>query len=253
MPYQPTQMPTARAGQAMTRRPQFAQYQAPDNNQTEQLAQQQVNTMLQSGGSLSPDVVSKLKARSKQQALSMADQKKQEAAQFMAARGYNPAGGTAQAAGAQIDFGTINNILGMNRDTDITAATTNRADNLNAVQAATEFMNSRNARSGDSFRNVLLGQTTQNDSDFRVDGFNEDMRRTDNQTDLQRWIATNQAEQAAEESRLRNATFAHGVDMDYRNFGEGARRFDNSLGFNYNQLNANQDNFLMQYLMQNFG
>jgi hypothetical protein len=251
--YNPTQLRAARQGQQITQKPQFAQYQAPNNQPTEQLQEQQVNTMLQSGGSLSPDVVAKLKARSKQQQLSMADQAKQQAGQFLAQRGFSPAGGIMQGANAAIDFNTINQLLSQNRDTDIQAATQNRQDNMSAVQLANDFMNARNARAGDSFRNVLAGQGAQADSNFRIEGFNEDQRRADNGLDLSRWVAEQQAGQASDDSRLRNISLLHGIDMDNRNFGEGVRRFDNSLGFNYNQLNQQADQSLMDYLMRTFG
>lgn len=237
----------------MTRRPQFAQYQAPDNQQLEQAQQQQVQGLVQSGGSLNPQVVSQLKARSKQQALSMAEQAKQNAAQTLASKGFSPAGGTRQAANAQIDFGTINNILNANRDTDITAATTNRADNLNALQAATEFMNSRNARAGDTFLKQLAGTGAQADSDFRVDSFNEDQRRVDNTSDLQRYLASNQVLQAQDQSQFRDSAFAHEVGTNLRDFAERARQFNQQLGFGYNQLNQQADASLMDYLARVFG
>lgn len=246
-------MPGQKAGTAMTNKPKFAQYQTVDQGETEQLAQGRVNQTLQQGGSLSPDVVAKLKARSKQQALSMADQQKQQAQQVLAQRGFSAGGGMRAGANAMIDTGTIQQLLAQNRDTDITAATTNRADVLNAVEAATAFMNGRQGRSSDSYRNVLAGQGAQADSDFRVDGFNETQRQYDNDFGLKKWVAEQQANQAADDSKLRNASLLHGISMDNMNFGEGQRRFDDTLGFNYTQANMAQNNTLMDYLMRAFG
>jgi hypothetical protein len=253
MPYTPSVMPTRRTGTAITNNPTFQQYQAPDQGQTEQLAQGRVNQTLQEGGSLSPDIVAKLKARQKQSQLGMADQAKQQAQQALAQHGYQAAGGTRQGANAQIDMGTINNILNSNRDTDIQAATTNRQDILNAVQAATGFMNDRQNRSSDQYRNVLAGQGAQADSNFRIAGFNENQRQADNSGDLQSWVAQQQANQAADDSKLKNMSLLHGIDMDQMNFGENQRQFNDSLGFNYNQANQSQDNSLMDYLTRIFG
>jgi hypothetical protein len=253
MAYSPSEMPGMKAGQAYGQKPQFQQYQAPNNQQTEQLAQGQVNGLLQSGGSLPPDVVAKLKARSKQQALGMADQQKAQAQQFLAQRGFQQDGGTAAGANAQIDSNLISSILGMNRDTDIQAATTNHADKQNAVNLANSFLSGQQGRSSDQFRNVLAGQGAQADSDFRIAGFGEDQRRYDSDYGLKAWVAQEQAKQAADDARMREVGMRHGMGMDLANFGENQRQYDNTLGFQYGQANQAQNNTLMDYLMRAFG
>lgn len=253
MAYTPSTAPGMKQGKLMTQRPQFQQFQTPNYTQTEQLAEQRMNDVLQQGGSLSPDVVAKLKARQKESALNMAGQQQQQAKQALAQKGWSPAGGTMQAANNQVNMNAINSILAGNRDIDINAATQNRQDILNALAASDAFMGNKQARAGDTFRNILAGQGAQADSDFRVDSFNEDARRYDSDFGLKAWLANEQAQQAADDSKLRTASLLQGINQDMLNFGENQRQFNNTLGFQYDRANAQDQNSLMSYLMSIFG
>jgi hypothetical protein len=252
-PYKTTQPLPARREMGMTGRPTFTQYQAPDNQATEQKVMGRVNQMLDQPGTLSPDVVSKLKARSKEQGLAMADQKKAEAQQFLTQRGFSAAGGTRQAANQQIDMGVINQILGANRDLDVNAAVQNRQDLLQALGAADSAMNNRGARSADAYRNVLAGQGAQTESDFRLGEFLEGGRRFDADFDLRKWAMGEQAAQAGDDSAFRQLTGDRNFGLDMRRLDENSRQFNDSMGYNYANLNMQGNQNLLNFLMSTLG
>lgn len=246
--------------------PGFTQYTDPNPGQVPQLNRQLIESILANPETMSTDVVNQLKARGRDTAVNMAGQLRDGAHADVASRGFSDVGGMRAGYDRQIDSQLISDILNSNRDIDITAASTNRADQLAAATAGTDWENGLVNRADANYKARLLGESTASDSLYR-----------DNALDLDRFKTIEAAAQAADASTFRNDAFKYdqirddrnqtlqeflgqeGVNLDWARldesanqfdstFGEGKRQFNNSLGFNYASLNASQQARLMDQI-----
>lgn len=210
-------------------------FQAPNQGNVPQLSQELMERILQNPESMSPEVVAQMKARSKQQASSMAEQLRGDARSALAGRGFSGGGGMQAAADAAVDSSFLENLLNTNRDTDIQAATANFNDRLNAAGAADAWQSgntNRAVQEGGARLQEYLGRSGVDLDNRRFD----EARRQFNQTfgfDLIRFL---------EDTRRNN-----------RDFGEGQRQHNNQVGLGYGNLNMQGQQQLLNWLMASTG
>lgn len=210
-------------------------FQAPNQGNVPQLSTELMERILQNPESMSPEVVAQMKARSKQQASSMAEQLRGDARSTLAGRGFSGGGGMQAAADAAVDSSFLDNLLNANRDTDIQAATTNFNDRLNAAGAADAWQSgntNRAVQEGGARLQEYLGRSGVDLDNRRFD----ETRRQFNQTfgfDLIRFL---------EDTRRNN-----------RDFGENQRQHNNQVGLGYGNLNMQGQQQLLNWLMASTG
>jgi hypothetical protein len=197
--------------------------------------------------------------------------------------------GQGDAMKAQLANDTISKILDQNRALDISAAQTNRGDQLNALNASEALAQGQLGRAQGSYNTTLGGQTAQAGVNQAAAG-----------SALSRSIAGESNQQAAAASRLGMANFdesqqqanaaeqykayqsqvaqaqdavnrvlaqfginqgvANNAQQNYgtdiasqlaaAQLGENQRQFNSTLGFNYNQLDQNGQLGLLNWLIQ---
>lgn len=203
-----------------------------------------MNAIMQNPETMNPNVVAQLKEAQKEQALLMQQQAGQGFSQSAAARGVL-GGGNAQGQQQTAQNNAFNSILSGNRSTDIAAAQTNRADQLNALNASSGLQKSQ-------LDNILAGHAAQlGDTQFNA---------AQDQQHYQNGINQQLAQFGINQGVAQNAQQNYGADlgahfggqnsiMDVMRFLQQGHQFDQSMGFNYNQLDQNGQNSLLQFLM----
>lgn len=252
----------------------FTNYVAPEHDATQASELALVNRLLTSGGTMNPAVVEALKQKSMEESLLFQKQQEAAAADDAAGRGFSLSGGMAEAAKRKSAEEMMKSVIGSNRDIDVRAASTNRADDLAALQAAEGVMSGQVGRSGDVYKNILLGQTTQAGDDRSVSqdaidraikGFATNLESSNfdlNQQQANRddfWKGKQIALQekgidggfASDSARLREQgrEFDAGHGLNILQFLEGQRQADNSNGLGWASLNANQQAAMMQQIL----
>ena len=137
---------------------QFTQYVAPEHGYQNALELGQITQLLQHPETLSPEIVSAMKQKAVEDALSQQRQLDSAAADDAAARGFSLSGGQAEAAKRKNAEAMQKAILGSNRDLDIQAVSQNRQDTLNALEQAERILAGQTARSSDIYNSTLKGQ-----------------------------------------------------------------------------------------------
>ena len=190
---------------------QIAQWQGGPNYQ--QMQEQQaamLNQMLQNPGTLNQQVTDQMKGANKDSTLSMQQQMAGKLGSAAAARGMSTTSPYQQAQQSQSMQDAMSNILAANRGIDIQAATQNRMDQLNALNAASGFQNDVLNRAVLGYNTGLAGQQAQ-----------EGVNQFGAQFGQQNWrdrAALEQAQAAEDRARF-------GLNAD-----EGYRGFQSSLG-----------------------
>lgn len=139
---------------------QIGQFSAPDQSAMNTQQNALMQAILANPQSMSPDVVAQMKESQKQQALLMRGQRQQGLDQNAIARGVVGSGQvSAQGAGYENDM--MNQILESNRNLDVTAAQTNWADRLQALQASEALASGQMGRATQGFGAQLAGQQAQ--------------------------------------------------------------------------------------------
>lgn len=252
---------------------QFTQFQAPDQSGTTGKMGSLLDQILLSPDTLGETQVNQMKSRAKESALEQAKQLRGAASENLASRGFS-GGGMEAGANRAVDNQLLNDLITSNREIDIEAASTNRADRLNALGAGDSFLNSQLQRATQGYTTGLAGQEAQAQD-----------RRAGSAFGLQRWQAGEEASRAANDSEFRNAELqfdqmsddrkqrlseflgveavnldkqkfaemqtqfktATGLDLlkflentrqFNQSFGENQRQFNTSLGENSRQFNA---------------
>ncbi len=160
-----------------------------------------------------------------------------------------------------LDSSLIESLINSNRDIDINAKATNRADFLKALESSGTALDGGLTRATNSYRNTLAGEATQADSDFRLDQMNENARTGDQDFDLKSWLANEGAFQVSADGDFRNAEFnanqqnnnrqsnlqewlaAQGVNIDSDKLAETARQFKLATGLDLLRLLESQRQF----------
>jgi len=126
---------------------------------------------------------------------------------------------------------TQQNLLGGYRDIDVAAARTNYQDILNALGMS---------------ENVMSGQLGRGLEQYRT-GFGTEMAQEGlNQAGVQ-------SQNAATQFALQRALESANLGFNYNQLGQNQNQFLNNLGFNYANLNANQSNTQMNALLRALG
>lgn len=195
--------------------------------------QDMIQRLLSSDGSMNPAVVAQMKEGQKFNALSMADQLKQQASTNAASRGVSM-GGNLQAQLGGIDANAVGNISKGYRDTDVAAATTNRADQLNAIGASSQFQN--------QLMQQYLGQNAQN---LGVDQANAAEQKTQFASEqakaadeYQRYLSGEQLGLAGQDQAFQQWAASQGLSLTSQNYAMLADQFNKTYGLNVGRFLA---------------
>lgn len=180
-----------------------------------------LSSILQNPQTMNASTVDQLKEQQKEQALQIAQQNQAQLDNAGIARGT--LGGNLAAQRANLDA-MMSAILTGNRDVDIKAAAQNRADELAALNAAhaqdASFLGLDQATANDQ-RYALQDALDRQLKQFGINQSVAQQAGNNYAQDISTWLAQNN------------------LGLDYLKFGENQRQFNNTLGFNYNQLDAN--------------
>lgn len=174
---------------------QISQFQAPDQSAMNAQQSNLLNSVMSNPETMGVQQVAQMKEQQKEQALLMAQQNKGQYAQSAVARGVLGSG-QADAFRGMTDNNATNQVLTGNRDIDMYAARTNRADQLAALQASSAIGQDQLGRATQGYGATLSGQTAK-----AAD------TQAASQSAMQRWLA-------GDTSALSHAQFGHGVDVD---------------------------------------
>ena len=194
-----------------------------------------VSNLLANPETMSPQVIEQMKQRSMEEALAMAAQQRQQQDEEIAASGFSSNGGRRDAQMRATNENLMNAILGQNRDMEIMASQQNRMDQLNALQAAEAIMGGQVGRGSQVYGDILAGQ-----------GANRDDFWTGRQLDLQRELGIGGLN--IDQQRVSNQANQFGQTL-----GEDKRQHNNSMGFNWAQLNQNGQNSTVNQILKMMG
>lgn len=138
--------------------PAFVQ---PQTRGIEQLQAQQIAQMLQSGGSMNPQIVAQMQGQLADQAALMQQQNIGQSAQSLALRGVGNQSGQFNANARDIRSNTANNLLDQYRQLNVAAAQQNQQDMLNNLGAADSFQGNLLSRAIGGFNANLSGQAAE--------------------------------------------------------------------------------------------
>lgn len=224
--------------------PMGPQTQAPQYTQTNTFRDKRnriTNQIMDHPESLDQTWQDQQNEQNKESAMRMASQQKGQYQQTQASRGFNPNGRAQQAVLGGIDQGMTGQILQGRRDVSQRAAQTNMQDRYNAANLGHTFDQQDNQLA----QGIMQG--------------NFGMQMQQNQSDLQKWQAMEQARQFQatlgsnnwlEQARLamQGDQFGQSMGLNWANFGENQRQFNQQMGFNWNQAGQNNMNNFLQYL-----
>lgn len=249
---------TFKSNYTPTQLSQFATPNQGDNNASQSALMQAI---LANPGTMNANVVAQMKEAQKQQALSMRDQAQSGMDQSNVAAGRLGSGqATANTMGNQQN--AINAILTGNRNTDIQAASTNRADTLNALTASSGLAQDQLQRAISGYQTTLGGQQAADQQgqfastqDLGVQQANAQQKYLAEQDQLQRLLS----QFGINTGVAQNAQQNYGADLaaqlqqftqnlDTKKFGENQRQFNDTLGYNYNALDQSGQSSLLDYL-----
>lgn len=226
---------------------QINQYKNVDTGPTQGMANSVLQQVLKAP-SLSPEVIAQMEGQFKDQALTMQQGQQGDIRQNFASRGLG-GGGQERSLLASLGQNTQANLLNNYRDLNVGAAQTNRQDMLNALGAAEQGMGGEVNRAQSQYQTGLQGQMAQ-------EGLNQAGVQSQNQATqfaLQRALEQEGMAQAAagigvqgRGQDIQSLLGLRGQDIQHQ-LGLGG------LGFNYAQLNANQQNTQQQALLRALG
>jgi hypothetical protein len=234
------ELPAAYGGTNIT------QFAAPDQSALTAGQSALAQKILAQPETMSPEIVAQLKEKNKESALLMQQQIAQAIRQGAVGRGAVDSGRTlAREEGAFGDM--LNQVLTGNRDIDIAAAQTNRADQLQALGAIESLLSGQMGRASTVFGNTLQGQTAQaadsrtaaQDAIARaITGY--DASRQGAEFDLRQQGANaderfrgHQSERSAEDAALQRVLAQFGIDESVANntlANRGETRADAAFG-----------------------
>jgi hypothetical protein len=229
---------SAQGGAAEASKGVFTQYAAPEHDFQNWQQLQMVSNLLANPQTMNAGVVEQLKQKSMEEALLFKQQRDAQLAEELAARGMSSYGGAASAGRRKTADAIESAILGQNRDIDIQAAQQNRQDELQALGIAESILGGQVGRSGNVFQNILAGQQANRDDLFRG-----------KQLDLQKELGIGGLNIDQQRVANQNRQFDAGHGLNILQFLEGQRQFNGNLGFNYNQLSANQQSGMMNSIL----
>lgn len=139
----------------------FSQFSDPRNMQVQGAKDQQLLKLIQNPQSLNQTWQDQMFEAQKDDATAFAKQMGLQNQQGMVGRGFNPMGNQAQWQQQELQGQLGNQLLAGRRDVATKAALQNRADELNALQAAEAGLSGDTSRMSQIFQNILSGQQAQ--------------------------------------------------------------------------------------------
>lgn len=233
---------SATGGAAEASKGVFTQYAAPEHDFQNWQQLELVSQLLAKPETMSPEVIEMQKQKSMEEALLFQQQLQQQQQDELASRGFSLNGGAADAGRRKTNDAITSAILGQNRDYEIQAATQNRQDQLQALGVAESILGGQVGRAGDVFGNVLAGQQANRDDLWKG-----------KQLDLQRELGVGGLNIDQQRVGNQNRQFDASQGLNILQFLESQRQHNNSLGYNYNALNANQQSQMMQSILNSIG
>lgn len=246
---------------------QFTQYVSPEHGYQNALELGQITQLLQHPETLSPEIVSAMKQKAVEDALSQQRQLDSVAADDAAARGFSLSGGQAEAAKRKNAEAIQKAILGSNRDLDIQAVSQNRQDTLNALEQAERILAGQTARSSDIYNSTLKGQAAtaadrqamsqsaiqralqqfsggldSANFDLGQQQANRDDYYRGKGLDLQKELGVGGLNLDQQRINNQNRQFDASNALNILQLLEQMRESDNGLGFNWASLNQNAQN-----------
>ena len=203
--------------------------------------QQLMSRILANPGTMDAKFQNQLSEAQKESASRMQQQAQAQGQQQIAGRGFGSGGGAQQAMTDQNQQNMISQLLAGRRDIATQATQTNRADELNALNASSQLAGQE--FTGDMQRaGMALGQMNQN-----------------RQANLQDFLGLHGADMDMLRFGQSNEQFNKGFGLDFlrylaqkdqfqQSLGEQGRQFNNQMGFNWASLSAQQQQQLMSQI-----
>lgn len=224
----------------------FSQFSGPSDNGIGDQQTALMKSILGNPTTMNDQAVGILQERQKASALDMAKQLKDQAAQQAASRG-TLGGGEFDRLNGQIDASTLNSILSGNQNIALQKMQQDRADQLGALGASSDLLNSQFGRAQGAYQSTLAGQTAQaganqmaSDSALRQAGFN----LTKGQAGADEQFRNYQSQFGAQQAGLQRQLAQEGLNKD--SFQSGLQR----SGMLLNQQQANADEGFKGYQSQ---
>lgn len=213
--------------------PTITPYSAPDLGSIDAGQRAIIERILAHPETIGDEQMTALNAQAQSDAQQIAAQQTDASRTNAAARGVSD--GNAQAARlASITENQGNQVIAGRQQNTLYKLAHDRSDQLGALGAATDFSNATTGRAQSNFSTGLSGTMSQ-----------EQLRQAANQSAIQKLLFDNQQDlQNRDENH-----FAYGTSADGANFRNGQYQFGNQMGFNYAQLNAQQQQQLIQMLL----
>jgi hypothetical protein len=189
--YNPTQAipqatPYAQAPQNTYQAQQVQQFQAPQQQEIGAQQQQLIQRIMQNPESMSAQNVAQMKTAQQEQALAAQKQMMNQLGGNMASRGIDPGSpGYAQMLQRQTMQDTSSQMLGANRAIDLQKMQQDRADQLGALGASTDYMNSALGRAVSGFQTGLQGTEAQRAEQLAGIGSGRELSQLNNQAQQQ--------------------------------------------------------------------
>lgn len=206
---------------------QISQFQAPDQSAPNGQMSALMQSILQNPHTLNDNVIAQMKEQQKEQALQMMHEQQGVLDSNAVARG-TVGGGANDALAHQNLMDTIGKILSGNRGVDMQAASQNRQDELNALTAGDSLLNNQLQRATQSYGATLQGQQARESAAQAAAGSGLNLYNADLATELGR----------------------NNQNLDVLRYLENMRQFNNTLGFNYNQLDSNTQAAILASILQ---
>lgn len=244
---------------------QLNPYTRANTGAVEGQAQTLMERLLANPESLPPDVVAQMKAAGKSDAATQAAQLRNQASTALAGRGFSSTGGMEAAAGAAVDQGFLASLLDSNRNVDITAATTNFNNRLQASSAGNDYLNAATTRNvanagAENERFGVNESARQGESaDALARGqFSYSQMQGDRSANLQEWLArqgvnldnqkfVEMQDQFKRTFGLDVMQFLESIRQYDQNFGEGRRQFNVGAGLNTAALRQRSEELLLNW------
>ena len=241
----------------------ISQFSGPNQQGTEGQAQALMNALLANPQTMNANVIAQMKEAQKQQALLMGQQNQSQLDNAGISRGTLGAGAHASMTGQNLQD-TMGQLLDANRGIDIQALAQNRQDELNALGASDSFLNNQLSRATQGYNTQLNGQQAEHARALSALSANDSVLNNQTSRATQNYGATLQGQQlqqalaqagAQSQLGLYNADLAtelgrSGQQLNFLQYMENQRQFNGQLGFNYNSLDQQGQQAMLNWLAQ---
>ncbi len=216
---------------------QVAQFAQPTARGMENQQAGNLMQMLQSGGSMNPQVVAAMQGQLADQSALLQQQQQGQIRANGASRGIGDSrfiGGQQRQAGSDAN----SELLNQYRNLAIQAAQTNQSDQLNNLGAADSFQNGLLNRAISGYNTTLAGQGQQ---------------RTEQQAFLDSMMQRYGMQEGMLQNQAQSAQGANAQSMQQNQMNQQGGQFDANLELQYRQQQQNEQNMWLNYLTSGIG